>query len=366
MKAAHGPFRRLHDRFRARRDGRRDGLLGIPAPDETAYPPALLQIAHRGNEELAELARGWVTADADLAERTGASTRGLASAEEDVEIASEVVAGAKQRAGSLADASVARSSTDGPHISKKVYVVAIVAILAAEFPLNAIAFRLFGEAEVLTWVMTASLAVTLVLCAHGLGTFLRLEHPTIAERRWVIVLVVLPVLTLIAIALIRARYLSLESRVTGLDALGPVVGSLVFLVINLLIYTGATMLSYLAHGPRPDRTARDARGELGSARSGLRQANRNVRRYQEELEAAGVRTEAARRVARARADELIAYHHGLMAVYCAANLRARQLPNVPPVLRELPPLELPSAIASTATTALALPSPNGKVAEVRS
>jgi hypothetical protein len=239
-------------------------------------------------------------------------------------------------------------------------------VLVAEFPLNAIAFRLFGEAEVLTWVMTAGLAVMLVVCAHGLGTFLRLEQPTMAERRWIWVLITVPVLALIGIALIRARYLSVEAAVTGLNVLGPVVGSLVFLVINLLIYTGATMLSYLAHGPRPDRTARDARGELGSARSGLRQANRNVRRYQEELEAAGVRTEAARRVARARADELIAYRHGMMAAYCAANLRARQSPSVPPVLRELPPLELPSAIASTATSALVLPSMNGKAPEVRS
>jgi hypothetical protein len=68
----------------------------------------------------------------------------------------------------------------GARISTRVYVAAIVAIMLAEFPLNAIAFRLFGEAEVLTWVMTAGLAVMLVVCAHGLGTFLRLEQPTMA------------------------------------------------------------------------------------------------------------------------------------------------------------------------------------------
>ena len=135
-------------------------------------------------------------------------------------------------------------------------MVAIVAILIAEFPLNAIAFRLFGEAEVLTWVMTASLAVTLVLCAHGLGTFLRQPHPSMAERRWVCVLIALPVLAIVAIAVIRARYLSVEAELTGLDALGPVVGSAVFLVINLLVYTGATMLSYLAHAPK-DRAAEE-------------------------------------------------------------------------------------------------------------
>ena len=39
----------------------------------------------------------------------------------------------------------------GPRISRGIYLLGIVAILTAEFPLNAIAFRLFGEAEVLTW-----------------------------------------------------------------------------------------------------------------------------------------------------------------------------------------------------------------------
>ncbi len=36
------------------------------------------------------------------------------------------------------------------------------------------------------------------------------------------------------------------------------VGSLVFLVINLLVYTGATMLSYLAHAPRMPAAAKEA------------------------------------------------------------------------------------------------------------
>ena len=145
---------------------------------------------------------------------------------------------------------IASPTPAGARISPRVYAAAIIAILLAEFPLNAIAFRLFGEAEILTWVMTAGLAVMLVVCAHGLGTFLRLEQPTMAERRWVWILIAVPVLALVGIALIRARYLSMEAAVTGLNVLGPVVGSLVFLVINLLIYTGATMLSYLAHAPR--------------------------------------------------------------------------------------------------------------------
>jgi hypothetical protein len=305
MRTPPGPLRRFCDRARARRDGRRDGLLGIPTREEVVHPPALLQIARRERRRQ--------TVDAEPEVSPAPTERGVG-------------------------------------LSPRVYAVAIVAILIAEFPLNAIAFRLFGEAEVLTWIMTASLAVTLVLCAHGLGTFLRQQHPSIAERRWIIVLVALPVLAIVGIALIRARYLSLEASTTGLDVMGPVVGSLVFLVINLLVYTGATMLSYLAHSPRSARPKRtpsateDARRELAGAEQRLREATGRVRLSEQQLTHTDVATEEAQRVSRARAAEIVAYHRGLMSVYCAANLRARGGPDIPQILRELPAIEVPPTL----------------------
>lgn len=352
MKPVYGSFRRLRDRWRARRDGRRDGLLGIPTLVEVAHPPALLQIAQRANEALAELARAWAADAGRLRRRSETEELERRSAADDVNVAAASVAGAESRSRSSqtrADEFAASSPSRGAgaRIGPHVYAVAIVAILVAEFPLNAIAFRLFGEAEVLTWVMTASLAFTLVFCAHGLGTFLRAEQPTLAERRWVVVLVVLPVLTIVAIALIRARYLSLEAQVTGLEVLGPLVGSLVFLVINLLVYTGATMLSYLAHAPRMPAAAKDAeraRSELDDARSRLREATRRARRHEEQLSHASVADAEALQVVRARADALIAYHRGLMALYCAANLRARGNPEVPTALRDMPPIEMPGVL----------------------
>lgn len=370
MQPAYGSFRRLRDRSRARRDGRRDGLLGIPTRDEVAYPPALLQIAQRANEALADLARSWTGDAARLRERQGTQSLELKSAEDDVETAATSVAGAasrSQRSQTVSDDFAASSSARGagPRMSPRVYAVAIVAILVAEFPLNAIAFRLFGEAEVLTWVMTASLAVTLVLCAHGLGTFLRLEHPTMAERRWIYVLVALPVLTIVAIAVIRARYLSLEAAATGLEVLGPVVGSLVFLVINLLVYTGATMLSYLAHAPRAHGArsaaddARTAHDDLGTAQEHLKEATRRARRHEEQLSHAGVANEEALGVARARAAAISAYYRGLMALYCAANLRARGNPEMPAVLRDPPPIEVPGVLQEPREVDVPVPG-NGK------
>ncbi|MFN8234118.1 MAG: hypothetical protein U0V56_11855 [Actinomycetota bacterium] len=355
MHAAPGPLRRFLDRARARRDGKRDGVLGIPTLDEVAHPPALMAIAQRADEALAELARGWAADEARLRSRFGATERELGNAREDVELAAHDIAEAERRRETQkhrTDVLVAQpQQPSGPRISMRVYVPAIVLILLAEFPLNAIAFRLFGEAEVLTWVMTAGLAIMLVLCAHGLGTFLRMPHRGPVERRWVWVLIGLPVLTIVAIAVIRARYLSLEAMLTGFDALGPVAGSLAFGVINLLIYTGATMLSYLAHGPQPSRAVREAeeardreRRAVGDARRELTDAKRTVRAREEALGNAEVAADEALRQARARASELVAYHRGLMSSYCAANLRARSLPETPPILRELPELHVPAEL----------------------
>ena len=277
MTPSPGRFRRFRDLWRARRDGRRDGRRGIPTSREPSHPPALVQIAQRAHEALAELATSVATDEADTpraARRRRASAkrrrvRRRRRSPDDRRGPAAARLRLVHRQGFPGSRSAGQPSA--------MYVAAIVAIVIAEFPLNAIAFRLFGEAEVLTWVMTASLAVTLVLCAHGLGSFLRQQHPTMAERRWIYVLIALPVLTIVAIAVIRARYLSVSAELTGLDTLGPVVGSAAFLIINLLVYTGATMLSYLAHAPK-DRRRGARRTEAADGRRAARAQGRDAAR----------------------------------------------------------------------------------------
>ena len=355
MHPSPGRFRRLRDHLQARRDGRRDGLRGIPAAHGSVTPPSLVRIAQRATEELAQLSRVVIADEVRQRQAFSSTERERRWADDEVERAAVAVADAGRRS----EASVERRDAivpaeHGPRVSGVVYLLGIVAILIAEFPLNAIAFRLFGEAEVLTWVMTASLAVTLVLCAHGLGTFLRQAHPSMAERRWIIVLVALPILAIAAIAVIRARYLSYEAELTGFDALGPMVGSAVFLVINLLVYTGATMLSYLAHGPRDVAAERaktaavEADRELELAQRRLAEASRRVGDHEERSSKAAVAAEESVCVAAARADEVIAYHRGLMATYCMANLRARKDADAVEAFEHLPEIRVPGVLGELA------------------
>jgi hypothetical protein len=355
MHPSLGRFRRLRDHLQAREDGRRDGLRGIPAAHGSMTPPALVRIAQRATEELAQLSRVVIADEVHQRQALSSTQRERRSADDDVERAAVAVA----EAGRHSEASVERRDAivpgeRGPRVGGVVYLLGIVAILIAEFPLNAIAFRLFGEAEVLTWVMTASLAVTLVLCAHGLGTFLRQAHPSMAERRWIVVLIALPILAIAAIAVIRARYLSYEAELTRFDALGPMIGSAVFLVINLLVYTGATMLSYLAHAPRDVAAERagtavvEADRDLELAQRRLAEASRRVGDHEERSSKAAVAAEESVRVAAARADEVIAYHRGLMATYCTANLRARKDADVVEAFEHLPEIRVPAVLEEIA------------------
>jgi hypothetical protein len=366
-----GSARRWWDLWRARRDGKRDGLRGVPTAGETALPPALEQLRRRGEERLATLWRAWEAEDAHLRETAEVAERQLELAHHEALVAARAADEARRWSHAArerldaAEATLATPDPGGPRLSPRVYRVAIVAILVAEFPLNAVAFRLFGEAEVLTWVMTASLAVTLVLCAHGLGTFLRAANPTMAERRWIAVLIALPLATIVGIAVVRARYLSEIAEQTGLAALGPWMGSAVFLVINLLVYAGAAMLSYLAHGPRAASVTRET-DAVEAAEDALRRAEERVAAAQADLQRHGdaavrgpLAVDRALRVARARASEHRSYHAQLLAAYCTANLRARSAPEIPPILGALPEIEVPPALREPAQELAGLVGRNG-------
>jgi len=186
----------------------------------------------------------------------------------------------------LADAwaaSAGRPEDAGWHgIGPFLYWAVIALILAGELPLNAVAFRLFGESDLFTYVMTASLAVSLVAIAHFLGSALAGQVRSRAVWAFAVALVG----AVAIISLIRYDYL----RRVGGDLVGPVAGTLAFALINLVVFAAATGWSYLRHDPRTIVNRRAA------ARRAEREADRAERRRAE-------RERAAREEARRREEE---------------------------------------------------------------
>ena len=241
-------------RVQARRRGRYDGAQGVPILDESStFPPGEFRLKQMTDRALEELARHWAHIDRRLKGRYCGMLRELrllkiSLTETEFELRRFKVTHDDNMNGINQDRKVKRTKWGPEHewrLNPLGYLMFMLAILIGEFPLNAIAFRLFGEAEVLTYVMTLVLAVSLVGCAHVLGIFLSLEKPTIVQRVLLAVCIVAPLGAIFAIALVREAYV-IELGHTGLS---PRAVTATFILINLLIYSIATVLSYLTHDP---------------------------------------------------------------------------------------------------------------------
>lgn len=199
-------------------------------------------------------------------------------------------------------------------IAPRWYFFALCLLVVSEFPLNTIAFAILEEPPLQTAIMTLSLAVTLLACAHGLGAALHdpkdprereNARPEFAPsiKKWIAVLIVVPVVACFAVALVRFFFLSAEGSVVSQQNL-PFI-AIAFLVINLLIYTAGTMLSWLYHNPFAENARRMQvqRGRMEVARSEV-QSN-----FQEHT---------------ARYEGEKNYWQTLYAAYAQENERARQ------------------------------------------
>jgi hypothetical protein len=113
---------------------------------------------------------------------------------------------------------------------------------------------------------TAAIAISLLVCAHQLGHFLR-------EGKWdktriaiTVVLIAIPILVIGAVAWLRQWYLSQVVKETeGAWSQGMLFA---FATFNLLIFTVATVASYLVHDPTLFAVYR-ARKQLAKAQDGV-------------------------------------------------------------------------------------------------
>lgn len=339
---------------RARWAGRRDGKAGIPAPDDHAIPFALREITSRAEEQVHAAIERWRREDgalaaqlADLepgigeaAARVAASEQRLETetadheryvAEEDARLARLAVSleelpgaeapevrfeqpgsedvedpetepGSSSSAlaqiggGSAAMAPVTSAQTravsaiEDPSwhgIGPILYRTVVGLILVGEFPLNSVAFRLFGESDLFTYVMTVSLAVALVAMAHAAGTLLARGMTRTADRALVGACTLVPVGAIGAISLVRHGYLV---EVGGGSVMGPVLGTLGFALINLLVFGAAVGWSYLRHDPttlvnlRAAQREREREQERAERRASEREARLRARRREAEAE----------------------------------------------------------------------------------
>lgn len=264
-----GRVRRFFINLIARYRGRRDGRLGIPHPDEENSPPEIWKLKQHGDSVVRHIASTQAAADARLNGEAEAMKNEIVAVERQIDVSNAELAALRERLErrrqqltKMKSEDERRHHDDRWRIRTWFYVPAMVIIFAGEFPLNAVAFNLFGENRWATYAMTAGLAAVLVFCAHALGVLTRLK--TMSDRDvWIAGLLAgLPVAMVVAIGIVREKYLEALGESGGLAILDPITGVVIFVVMNLVIYLGAFALSYLHHDPYGEmieRVQRDVR-----------------------------------------------------------------------------------------------------------
>ena len=202
-----------------------------------------------------------------------------------------------------------------------------------EFPLNAIVFRMFGEPELMTYIMSSTLAVTIPLLAMYSGIQLRHGVPRLAGN--IIVGGLMPVSiggALGAVTYVRSVHLETGGHIQNAVGSDPKALGYSIFALNLLVFSAALVTSYMSHDPDE---------KLDHLRRSIITLERKRKPLLVMYSETASRLNAVLRVASARIEAERARTLSLIYLYRQANSNARS-PNPVPLVFNRPP-EFPQA-----------------------
>jgi hypothetical protein len=153
------------------------------------------------------------------------------------------------------DAHAAKIGRSEPSVelSRTKYYVLMLLFVLGEIPMNSLAFAVFGENQIFTWIMAVGVAVAIPWIAHSMGIlFKRWSPPWWRNGIGIGALLFLTIGGLVAIGYVRVQYLG------DLSKTGAVIGfsnstliGAAFVGLNMVILAAATLCSYFAHDTDP-------------------------------------------------------------------------------------------------------------------
>ena len=138
-------------------------------------------------------------------------------------------------------------------LSRGKYYVLMFLFVMGEIPMNSLAFSVFGESQIFTWIMALGVAVAIPWIAHAVGILIkRGSVPWWKNGIGVATLLLLTVSGLMAIGYVRVMYLGDLSTAgaVGSFSSSKFIGA-AFVGLNLVILAAATLCSYFAHDTDP-------------------------------------------------------------------------------------------------------------------
>ena len=241
------------------------------------------------------------------------------------------------------------------------YVILAIAIFLGEVPLNAMVFQIFGENQIMTWVMALIIGLCVPLTAHFIGIKFR-EHGegfSITNTLKGALAFAVVAYALYELSLLRQSYLGENMEALGLTE-KLVQDSFMFFYLNIAVLSAAVLIAYLSHDAVPGYQR--ARDELRAARKRVQRLEHN--RIDLLKSGATHRAEEKRHIHEEFRDGMnrVALLHGsydqllkegqelerrcvsllrqLVSIYRRENLRARADKAVPASFSVLPDLEL--------------------------
>lgn len=207
-----------------------------------------------------------------------------------------------------------------------IFHIALILFLGiGEFPLNTVVFRLFGEAEYLTYVMASTLAITIPLLGLFIGIHLRHSIHRVVGNSLVGILTPVAVgAALYSISVLRNAYIFSQGSTPSVTAQDQLAYSL--FALNCLVFFAAMVCSFFAHDP-------DER--LDSAHSSLIFLDRKRNAVRNQLFRIGTKMNGEIKRAKSQIEEIRALTNQRVALYRQTNTRFRQL-LAPPSFRKSP------------------------------
>ncbi len=138
-------------------------------------------------------------------------------------------------------------------LSRGKYYALMLLFVLSEIPMNSLAFSVFGESQIFTWIMAVGVAVAIPWIAHAMGILLkRGSDPWWKNAIGLGVLLFLTIGGLIAIGYVRVQYLGDLSTAGAIGSFGSskFIGA-AFVGLNLVILAAAALCSYFAHDKDP-------------------------------------------------------------------------------------------------------------------
>ena len=138
-------------------------------------------------------------------------------------------------------------------LSRGKYYVLMSLFVLGEIPMNSLAFSVFGESQIFTWIMALGVAVAIPWIAHAVGILIkRGSVPWWKNGIGVAALLMLTVGGLMAIGYVRVQYLGDLNAAGATRSFGSsgIIGAS-FVGLNLVILAAATLCSYFAHDTDP-------------------------------------------------------------------------------------------------------------------